>query len=136
MNKNSLDTSFPLLLEELGLGDQVFTTEKSGVYELPMEEGVVVTFSPILNGCLLKCVVASYPEESKQEAFAMQAMAGNFLGRGTFGGVLGLTPDGKTITLTRVIPSPFIYKEFRGIVEDFLNAVDFWRTAAADKAKV
>ncbi len=130
MNKSSLETLLSALAKELGLSEGVLATEKPGFYTLPLEEEVTITFSTISNGCLLKCVVAPYPVGAKQEAFTIQVMMGNLFGQATLGGVLGLTPDEKSVTLSRVIQAPFDYKEFRIIIEDFLNVVDFWRTNA------
>ena len=65
-----------------------------------------------------------------QEAFLQQMMLANLFGQGTQHAVLGLTPDGKTLTLSLEIDYNIEYKDFRDLLEDFLNAADFWRSEA------
>lgn len=98
-----------------------------GVYNIPLEEGVVITASSLSNGGIkLSAQVVDIPP--KEEEFFEQALLGNLFGQGTNGAVLGLTEDGKRLTLSRTIDYDVNYKEFRDLLEDFINSVDFWKS--------
>lgn len=123
-----LDKLIEKLSEDFELTGSL-ATEVPGTYAFPLDEGLTIMISEISNGFSLKCSVAPYPKV-KEEAFLTQAMLGNLFGQGTRGAVLGLTMDGNLLTLTQVIDYTVDYKEFREILEDYINAVDFWRDEA------
>lgn len=125
-----LDRFIPKFIQELELGDASLSAGVPGSYVIPLDEGLSVTLTDIPNGFIIKSNIATFPT-AKQEAFATDAMLANLFGQGTCGSILGLTPDGGTLTLTRVVDYPIDYKEFRGLIEDFINMVDFWREEAA-----
>jgi hypothetical protein len=105
-----------------------FATQTPGVYAIPLEEGIKVMLTETFPGFQLSSNVIECP--NKQEAFFTQALLANLFGQGTRGGVLGLKPDGKMVTITRVIQEDPNYKDFRNILEDFINSIDFWREEA------
>lgn len=111
------------------LGTTTLATEVPGTYALPLDEGLTILISEIPNGLILKCSVAPYPKV-REEIFSTQAMLGNLFGQGTRGATLGLTNDGNTLTLTQIIDYNIDYKEFKDLLEDFINSVDFWRDEA------
>ncbi len=114
------------LAEEFELGGQSLASEVPGAYALPLDEGLTIMMSEIPPGFLLKCSIAPCPKTG-EEIFLTQAMLANLFGQGTRGATLGLTMDGNTLTLTLPVDYTVDYKEFRDTVEDFINAVDFWR---------
>lgn len=116
------------LVEDLEI-EGTLASEVPGVYTFPLDEGLAVNISEIPQGFMFKCSVAPYPKV-KEESFSTQAMLGNLFGQGTQGGVLGLTLDGATLTLTRFVDYNVDYKEFRNMLEDFINAVDMWHDEA------
>lgn len=123
-----LDKFIQKLVEDLELPSSL-ATEVPGSYSFPLDEGLSILISEIPNGFCLKCSVAPFPKV-KEEIFATQAMLGNLFGQGTRGAVLGLSTDGNMLTLTEAVGYSIDYKEFREILEDFINAVDFWHEEA------
>lgn len=124
-----LERYVPKLAQELELEENALNAGVPGSYVIPLEEGLSVSITDIPQGFIIKSSVAAFPT-NKQEAFATDAMLANLFGQGTCGSVLGLLPEGNTLTLTRVVDYPIDYKEFKGIIEDFINMVDFWREEA------
>lgn len=124
-----LEQMIEKLAKEFELDGKSLASEVPGAYALPLEEGLTIMISEISNGFQLKCSVAPYPK-AREEEFLTQAMLANLFGQGTMGAALGLTMDGNTLTLTLPVDYPVDYKEFREIVEDFINSVDFWHEEA------
>ena len=120
-----LEKMIPQLLKDLEL-ENALPFKAPGPFQLPLGAGVAVTIKEIPNGLVLKAPLSVYPKE-REEAVFMHTMNGNLFGLGTDNAVLGLSEDGKTFTLTRVIDYSVGYKQFREILEDFINAIDFWR---------
>ena len=100
-------------------------TEIPGVYAFPVDDDVFVLISEIPRGFTLTCTFSECPEGSEEE-FYTQALLANLYGQGTDGCVLGLDAEGKRLTLSRKIDYTIEFQEFRDIIEDFLNSVDFW----------
>lgn len=119
----------PKLIKDLKLVNTTLATGVPGIYALPLDEGLTINLQEIPGGILLKCALAPYPK-TNEEAFSSRAMLGNLFGQGTHGAVLGLSQDSNTLTLSRAIDYHLDYKEFKEIVEDFINSVDFWRDEA------
>lgn len=102
-------------------------TEVRGIYALPLDEGVTITIRDLLEGKIgLECPLIDCPKV-REEALYTQMLLANLFGQGTRGAVLGLTEDGKTILLTQVIEYELDFRDFQDLIEDFINAVDFWR---------
>ncbi len=106
-----------------------FGTATQGVYALPLDEKLVINIIESPPGFSFQCNVAPCPDQG-EEGFYTEMLAGNLFGKGTLGSVLGLSDDGKTITLTMEVESNVDYKEFRDRLEDFINTVEFWRSEA------
>lgn len=122
------------LVKDLELGTPL-TTEVPGVYSFPLDQGLSVIISEIPRGFSLKCSVCPLPLQTNEEYILTQAMLANLFGQGTRGSILGLSPEGSILTLTQVIDYTVDYKEFRDILEDFINSVDFWREEALAQTK-
>ena len=100
--------------------------ETEGVYTLFTEEGTQVTISDFDGGVGFHAAIDTYPEKN-EERFLTEAMLANLFGQGTEGGILGLDEEGKILTLATEYPKCDTYKAFQEHLEDFLNAVDYWR---------
>lgn len=96
-----------------------------GEYTIPFEDYAII-IAPIQDGFSLFCNVILFPKENR-EKFLMHAMHANLFGQGTNGAVVGLSEDGNLLTLSKVVDYNVDYKEFRDTLEDFLNAIDYWR---------
>lgn len=97
-----------------------------GVYVLPLEEDLSITFTEKDGVIHFHSVVAGCPAQN-QEAFFQKMLLGNLFGQGTYGSVLGLDEDGKFLVMQRTFDFPLDYRQFRDQVEDFVNALDLWR---------
>lgn len=121
------------LVKDLELGTPL-TTEVPGVYSFPLDLGLSVIISEIPRGFSLKCSICPLPQ-TNDEQILTQAMLANLFGQGTRGSILGLSSEGSILTLTQVIDYTVDYKEFRDILEDFINSVDFWREETLAQSK-
>lgn len=109
--------------------DTPLPQEVPGVYSLPLEEGLTVVITSIPSGFSLSATLAAVPRD-KEELFYTRTLLGNLFGQGTRGAVLALSEDGRMLTISRVIDYDVNYKEFKDLIEDFINSVDFWREEA------
>lgn len=101
-----------------------------GVYSIPLEDGLSLSISSIGQGAIfLNSTVALIPK-GREEHLYTQALLANLMGQGTKGALLGLNDTGTLLTLSRTIDYDVSFKEFRDIVEDFINTIDFWREEA------
>lgn len=114
------------LSHELDL-EATLEPEMPGVYSLPLDDNLSVTVSKTSEGILLYCAIAPTPQ-LKKEQFYEELLLANLFGQGTALAVLGLTEDGKEITLTQYIDREPDYAAFSEMLEDFINTIDFWRT--------
>lgn len=97
------------------------------VYSIPLEDGYSVTVtSPSPERFHLSCTLGPCPNVGK-EAFFTELLLADLFGQGTRGAVLGLDIEAERVTLTQTVDYHIEYKEFKDIVEDFLNIADFWR---------
>lgn len=124
-----LDNYIDQLVKEMEF-EGGLATQVPGVFAFPLEENLTVTISDRPPGFSLFCSLDSIPK-ARQEEFLTRVMLGNLFGQGTKGAVLGISEDGNLLTLTQVIDYNIEYKEFRDILEDFVNTVDVWREETA-----
>ena len=127
-----LQQFIPHLIKDLELGDLSLASDTPGTYVLPFEDGFSIHMKELANqGFILKCSLPSCPKD-KEELFYTQAMLGNLFGQGTHDAILGLNADATQLTLTRVVDYPVEYKDFKDILEDFINTSDLWREEAVN----
>ncbi|MGK5594186.1 MAG: type III secretion system chaperone [Parachlamydiaceae bacterium] len=123
-----LNTYLQEFLQELELREP-FPQESPGVYTIPLGEGLSITLSSHPQGFYLHSTIGPAPEQ-QEEAFFTRALLANLFGQGTKGAVLSLSEEGRMLTLSRSIDYDISYKEFKEILEDFINVIDFWREEA------
>jgi hypothetical protein len=121
-----LEKLLPELLKDLNLKADALKIEAEGRVLLPLEDGVAVSISESPAGITFKASLAAYPRE-RLEQFFMHALDANLFGMGTDGAILGISPDDKSFSLSRHLHHPLDYKLFRETLDNFINAVDFWR---------
>ncbi|MDP1835225.1 MAG: type III secretion system chaperone [Chlamydiales bacterium] len=119
-----------LYRKEIGL-DKAIPTNDAGQYVIYMDKDVSFTVSDLNPGLGMLCEVAPMPKDS-QEQFYTQMMLANLFGQGTEGAVLGLSDDGNTLTLSKDMEYNLEYEMFKEALEDFMNAIDFWRDEATN----
>lgn len=123
-----LEKHIQSLIKDLDIRSSL-TTEVPGTYALPLDDGLNVMISEMPQGFMLKSTLAQCPKVN-EEMFLTQMMLANLFGQGTKGAILGLNTDGNQLVLTQTIDYPASYKDFRDLLEDFINTVDFWREEA------
>lgn len=123
-----LSTYLQEFMQELEIREPL-PQEVPGNYTLPLDEGLAITISALPPGFALTTNVAPAPRQN-EEHFYTQALLANLFGQGTKGATLSLSEEGRILTLSRNIDYDVSYKEFREILEDFINTVDFWREEA------
>lgn len=110
--------------------DKPLPEETPGVYKVPLEEGVSFSVTSLAEGnqtgLVLTSNLAAIPRGSEERLY-MHALLGNLFGQGTKQALLGLNENGSLLTLSRYIDYDVSYPEFREIIEDFINTMDFWR---------
>lgn len=121
-----LEKLLPELLKDLNLKADALKIDAEGRVLLPLEEGVAVSISESPAGITFKAPLAAYPRE-RLEQFFMHALDANLFGLGTDGAVLGISPDEKSFSLSLNLHHPLDYTLFRENLDNFINAVDFWR---------
>jgi hypothetical protein len=99
--------------------------EKPGIYVMPFENFALNISAMPMQGVMLSADLGIFPSDREEEFFE-GALAANLFCQGTKGAVLGLSQDASNVTLTHVIEHRLDYREFRDIVEDFLNTADSW----------
>lgn len=101
--------------------------EVPGIYTISLDEGVFFTISNFGNGGIVFNAPITEVSPRAGEEFFTQALLANLFGQGTKGALLGLNESGNLLTLSCIIDYDVNFKEFRDIVEDFINTIDFWR---------
>lgn len=78
-------------------------------------------------GIQLSADLGPINEETNNEELYSKLLRGNFLGQATSGSVLGLDESASHIIIHHEHPIIRSYREFRDVIEDFVNTVSFWR---------
>lgn len=116
------------LTKELEI-DFSLKTDIPGIYRLPLDSGLIIHISEIPRGFALSATIADAPNEN-EETFYENTMHANLFGEGTEGNILGLDESGKLLTLSREVYEQIDYRQFSEIIEDFINALDYWSAEA------
>lgn len=123
-----LSTFLQEFLQELEI-QEALPQEVPGVYTLPLGDGLTISISSLPQGFTLTSTIAPVSKGNEEHIYT-QALLANLFGQGTKGAILSLTEEGRMLTLSRNIDYDVSYKEFREILEDFINTVDFWHEEA------
>jgi hypothetical protein len=89
-------------------------------------EGTDVVLSDTQPGLELSATLGDVPAE-RTEPLYLKLLRANFLGQATKGACLGIDEEGRHIVISQSIPTVRSYRQFHDIVEDFINAVSFWK---------
>lgn len=95
-------------------------------YRIDLAPDLSVTIKATDPGYYMQIGIDRVPERETETLF-LTLMEANLLGQGTGGGVLGISPDGNRIVLSRRILHDLTYREFKEKMEEFVNYVEFWR---------
>lgn len=99
---------------------------KASFYELCLTKDLTLFLKPLPPGFFLFARVAPVPVQKKEEAF-IYFMQGNLLGQGTGDQKLGIDGEESFLTLSRQIQYDMNYTDFKDLIEDFTNYLDYWR---------
>lgn len=100
--------------------------EAEGVWVMWMDADTPITISALEEGFAFQAEVCPLPKEADMEAFMIYCLTGNLFGQGTAGAILGIDEKGEKLILSREFEEPE-YQVFHEGIEDFFNAIDFWR---------
>ncbi len=95
-------------------------------YVLPLEENLAVKITALPVGFSFSCETIPCPKEG-QEALFTKLLYGNLFGRATHGAAIGLNSEGNLLTLSKSVEYTADYKQFKELLQDFMNVIDFWR---------
>lgn len=127
-----LESLVDQLGQDLQMQDLILSSE--GTYTLPFDDNIEVRVIQSANSYIFKGIIGPCPQANK-DAFIIKIMEANLFGRGTRGGIIGLTEDGNLLTLTAELDYNSSYKEFKEKLEDFVSILDFWRNEALTLTK-
>ena len=116
--------------KELELKDPI-PEETDGVWVLYMDETTPVTISRLDDGFAFQAEICPLPTNCDEEAFLTHCLSGNLFAQGTGGAILGIDSRGEKLVLVREIHQLDYQLFFEGI-EDFFNAIDFWRAESEE----
>jgi len=125
-----IDALLAQLAKEFKLDKTQMHKDNSGSYRLSFGGDYSVSVQEIPEGIVLKSEMAPLPKFPKEEPFIEHALHAQLFGHGTHDCILGISADEGVATCTRIIDPSCNYKDFKLLVEDFFNDVDYWRDAA------
>lgn len=113
--------------KELNVED-FYGISETGTYELFFEDDTCLQLSEVDPFYVFNGIICPLPKN--HEAFIQQILSANLFGLGTRQAVIGLSKDGKMLTLSLEIHKIIAYKEFKEKIEDFVAVIDVWRNEA------
>jgi hypothetical protein len=106
--------------------DKPLIRPNPGSYYIPLEDSLSLTITSMAGGFHLYSELVELPKEN-EEVFYTKALNANLFGQGTRGSILGLNDRGNMLTISQVVDYNIEYKDFKDLVDDFINTIDFWR---------
>ena len=114
--------------------EEPIVEEASGVFDLPIDEGVSIKINLENQGFNLFCQLADCPTDNV-ENFYTEILDSNLYGFVTRGSVLGINKQATHLTLSRQVYYDLTYEKFFDILQDFYNMANFWRKLALNNLK-
>jgi hypothetical protein len=111
--------------------DEKLEQDAFGAYNIAFSKTLRINIATINDGFYFSSNLGSCPEKNSEEFFIL-IMHANLFGIGTGGGVIGLSQEGKTIFFSLYYPQKTSYKQFKDLVEEFVNWVDMWQKKSED----
>lgn len=99
--------------------------EGQSMYGLMLDD-ITISIIDEPPGFSLSATIGALPSE-QVELFLSQMLRGNLFGQATHEAFLGLDETGNNITLQLSHPDAVNYRDFVSSIEDFINAIDFWK---------
>lgn len=101
--------------------------DRAGYYLIKISDTEEVWVKELNPGIFMQSIIGSNIGNIGKEDFYTYVMTANFLGQGTGGSVIGLTPEENYLTLSLPINYEINYKIFRDKLEEFLNYLSYWK---------
>jgi len=92
-----------------------------------LRDDISVNLRDLKPGISLSAQIAPCPTPRREELFVKLSKA-NYLGQLTGAARIGLSTDGKFLTLLAGMPYEMSYRSFREALEDFINFLLYWRS--------
>lgn len=118
------------LQRELDLVSPQEVEEK--IYSIEIAPDLIITATDLEPGVSLFGKLGLLQKEKREELFSY-LMRANLLHQGTGDCFIGLDTDEKFLTLSSIFPYEIDYKEFKEVLEDFVNYLIYWRKEIAKK---
>lgn len=96
-----------------------------GVFVIPLDDDIQLYISQNNDGILFNATLIEAPI-GKEEELYMTLLHANLMGQGTKGALLALTDDARKLTLSRLIEYDPSFNDFKDMLDDFIDSVDFW----------
>jgi len=119
------------LIAEFNL-DALSPLDENQMFSLKLND-FEIALKQLDPGIYLHSKIIPFLPEYRKEATLSLLMQANFLGQGTGGSTLGLTEDESFLTLSLGLAYEMNYKEFKDVIEDFLNFLDYWKVKLTSK---
>ncbi len=114
------------ILEQLGMNEGGYPDDHK-IYHIDFGNNLIVRYNDLDPGVYFNSDLVVL-ESKNREAFLMSLMHLNLFGRGAQGAVFGYDEGIKQLTLSLAVPYRLKFKEFKNILEDFVNYIEFWKT--------
>lgn len=95
-------------------------------YTLVLNQEMSFVFKNVSPGFCIEAKVGDAPEGTHED-FYIHLMKANYLGQGTGGCTLALTPDTKFVMLVLNLKQDVNAEELKNHLELFANYLDYWR---------
>jgi len=105
----------------------------SSAYLIPLDEGLTMSVNLLPFGFFLLSEFADAPKEN-EEVLYTEMLSANLFGQGTKGATLGLNERGNLLTISQVVDYNIEYRDFKELIDDFVNMIDFWQSQSHSKA--
>lgn len=100
--------------------------DEDKMYTLDLGDDLIVRYSDLHPGVYMVSHLGPLSDKSR-EVWAASIMHLNLFGNGTGGGVIGYDEEIKLLTFSEAVPYRLQFGEFKDVLEDFINYVDFWK---------
>lgn len=113
------------LAEEFDMKESIANPDP-GKYEISFKNEIKVNFFDDPDGIHLNAIIGDCPKEGV-DGLLSKVLEANLFGESTNHGVIGLSRDGKMLTLSQDLDYNVAYSQFKEKIEDFLNVIELWR---------
>ena len=112
--------SLPLNLEK----------DKEGYYTFTLNPEISLSLKELQPGFFIRAKLGPAPEGSHEELY-IHLMKANYLGQGTAGAFIGMDEKAENFTLTKACRHETTYKEFKDLLEVYINYYEYWKVKIA-----